>query len=172
MPQRDPSSSNEAAPQPDSIGKKIARLRQSSGWTQQALSERLAISRVAVSHIEMDLTIPSERTITLLAGLFKVSPHQLVSGTTYPEAKTERLPLIACCYTSLELDLALLENDIEWLYDLQNASLCERNIFQIKIREKWRSRLDVWQRECFDEGEREKIVAARRKLAEACSNRG
>jgi transcriptional regulator with XRE-family HTH domain len=56
----------------ESIGKRIARLRQERGWTQQDLATRLASSRVAVSHIEMDLIIPSERTVTLLAGLFKL----------------------------------------------------------------------------------------------------
>jgi transcriptional regulator with XRE-family HTH domain len=171
MSQLDLSIPNEPASQPESIGKKIARMRQSSGWTQQALSERLAISRVAVSHIEMDLTIPSERTITLLAGLFKVSPHQLVSETTYPEAKTERLPLVACCYTALEFDLALLENDIEWLDVLRKTSLRERQVFQQKIQEKWGPRLEDWQVACFDEGEGEKVAAARKKLAAACSNK-
>lgn len=172
MSQLDPSSPNKTAFQPESIGKRIARLRQSLGWTQQTLSERLAISRVAVSHIEMDLTVPGERTITLLAGLFKVSPHQLVSGTTYPEAKTERLPLIVCCYTALELDLALLRNDIEWLDDLTNTSFCERKYFQVKIKEKWLPRLEDWEREIFDEGEGEKIAVARKNLATACSNLG
>ena len=169
MPQLDQPSPNELTAQPESIGKKIARLRQTSGWTQQALSERLAISRVAVSHIEMDLTVPSERTITLLAGLFKLGPYHLVSGTTYPEAKAERLPLVACCYTALELDLALLENDIEWLHDLQKTSLCEHNKFQIKIWDKWCLRLEKWKREYFDEGEAKNITAAQKKLAAACS---
>jgi transcriptional regulator with XRE-family HTH domain len=51
----------------ESIGKRIALLRKQFGLTQEALSERVAISRVAISHIEMDLSIPSERTITLIA---------------------------------------------------------------------------------------------------------
>src|SRR3989304_8739475 len=98
----------------ETIGKRIARLRQETGWTQRALAARRAISRVAVSQIEMDLTLPSERTVTLLAGLFKLSPQALVEGTTYPLAKAERLPQVACCYTALEYDLALL-NDLAWI---------------------------------------------------------
>ena len=63
----------------ETIGQRIARLRQQMGWTQEALAERVAISRVAISHFEMDIAIPSERTITLLAGLFKLSPPELVA---------------------------------------------------------------------------------------------
>jgi len=155
--------------QPESIGRKIARLRQSLGWTQQSLSERLAISRVAVSHIEMDLSVPSERTVTLLAGLFKMSPDTLVSGSTYPEAKAERLPLIVCSYTPLELDLALLENDLQWLKDLLEHSGCEHNRLQKKIWEKWSLRLENWQRDNFDRRDAESISTAQQKLAAACS---
>ena len=84
--------------QPETIGRRIARLRQEQGWTQQTLAARLAISRVAVSHFEMDLTTPGERTTTLLAGILKLAPHDLVAGTTYPLAKSERLPEVACSY--------------------------------------------------------------------------
>ena len=72
----------------------IARLRHELGWTQQELAERLAISRVAVSHLESGTSVPSERTITLLAGVFKLEPHELVADTGYPIAKAERLPVV------------------------------------------------------------------------------
>jgi transcriptional regulator with XRE-family HTH domain len=62
----------------ETIGKRIASLRQKNSWTQATLANRLAMSRVAISHIEMDLTIPSERSITMMAGLFKLSPLDLV----------------------------------------------------------------------------------------------
>ena len=107
----------------DSIGKRIAFLRQKYGWTQQRLADRLAMSRVAISHIEMDLTIPSERSITLMAGIFKLSPIELVEGTTYPEAKMERLPDVTTTYTELEMNYTLLKNDIEWLNRLDDPRL-------------------------------------------------
>ena len=97
----------------DSIGKRIAFLRQKNGWTQQSLADRLAMSRVAISHIEMDLTIPSERSITLMAGVFKLSPIELADGTTYPVAKMERLPEVTTTYTELEMNYTLLKNDIK-----------------------------------------------------------
>ncbi|MFN8566583.1 MAG: helix-turn-helix transcriptional regulator [Kouleothrix sp.] len=83
-------------------GARIARLRAARGWTQEQLAERLAASRVAVSHFEMGLALPSERTVVLLAGLFKLEPHELVAGTSYPPAKAERLPAAACRYTEAE----------------------------------------------------------------------
>src|SRR4051812_49532296 len=74
------------------LGRRIADLRAKLGWTQQELAERLAISRVAVSHLEAGLTDPGERTVALLAGVFKVEPHELVAGPTKPLPQSERLP--------------------------------------------------------------------------------
>jgi transcriptional regulator with XRE-family HTH domain len=99
----------------ESLGERIARLRTQAGWTQQRLADRLAISRVAVSHLELNISVASERTVTLLAGLFKLEPFELVEGTSYPQAKAENLPLVACRYTEMELQLALLQADLYWL---------------------------------------------------------
>ncbi|HZQ29248.1 MAG TPA: helix-turn-helix transcriptional regulator [Acidimicrobiales bacterium] len=97
----------------DSLGRRIARLRADLGWTQQDLADRLGISRVAVSHLEAELSVPGERTVTLLAGVFKLEPHELVADTSYPRAKAERLPVVACRYTEVELQLRLLERDLD-----------------------------------------------------------
>ncbi|HZD55786.1 MAG TPA: helix-turn-helix transcriptional regulator [Anaerolineales bacterium] len=156
----------------ESIGKRISRLRKAHGWTQQTLSERLAISRVAVSHIEMDLSIPSERTISLLAGLFKISPYTLVEGTTYPQAKAERLPYTACCYTKLEMELALLEKDLAWIRRLEGTTLweeCSREIWQT-----WHPRLAHWldhtneEWRPLEEQEQKAIQEAYQRLALSC----
>jgi transcriptional regulator with XRE-family HTH domain len=97
------------------LGRRIAALRASFGMTQQEVADRLGISRVAVSHIEAGMSVPSERTVVLLAGLFKVEPHELVEATKYPLAKAERLPAIAARHTDVELQLALCENDLAWV---------------------------------------------------------
>lgn len=94
------------------LGRRIARLRNDLGWTQQELADRLGVSRVAVSHVEGGVNVPGERTVTLMAGLFKVEPHELVAGTDYPGAKAERLPVVATRYTQVELMLRLLERDL------------------------------------------------------------
>jgi transcriptional regulator with XRE-family HTH domain len=94
------------------LGRRIARLRAELGFTQQDLAERLGASRVAVSHMEGGLSTPSERTVALLAGLFKLEPHELVADTGYPVAKAERLPVVAARYTEVELQLRLFERDL------------------------------------------------------------
>ena len=149
----------------ESIGKRIARLRSEHGWTQTTLAARIAVSRVAISHIEMDLSIPGERTITLLAGIFKLSPHELIEGTTYPAAKSDRLPDVACCYSPLELDIALLENDLTWLTRLESGE----NLQQLgeENTHKWELRLNRWEMDCISERELEKIKNAKEKLAES-----
>jgi transcriptional regulator with XRE-family HTH domain len=100
---------------PEPLGQRIGRLRTRLGWTQGDLADRLAASRVAVSHFEAGLAVPSERTIVLLAGLFDMEPFDLVEGTGYPAAKAERLPQVACRYTIVDLQLALLRRDLEWV---------------------------------------------------------
>jgi len=92
-----------------SLGHRIAKQRSELGWTQAELAERVGISRVALSHIEAGISNPGERTVALLAGVFKVEPHELVARTDYPQAKAERLPLVAARYTEVEHRLALLD---------------------------------------------------------------
>jgi transcriptional regulator with XRE-family HTH domain len=98
---------------PESLGRRIAARRNDLGWTQQELADRLGVSRAAVSHLEGGLNVPGERTVTILAGLFKCEPHELVADTSYPVAKAERLPVVACRYTEVELQLRLLAAEVE-----------------------------------------------------------
>ncbi len=102
-------------PGASSLGQRISLLRAERSWTQQQLADRLGISRVAVSHLETDINTPGERTVALLAGLFRVEPHDLVAGTTYPAAKADRLPVVVNRWTDVEHHLALLERDLWWL---------------------------------------------------------
>jgi transcriptional regulator with XRE-family HTH domain len=143
----------------ETIGKRIARLRQEHGYTQEQLAERTAISRVAVSHIEMDISLPGERTVTLLAGVFKCSPPELAADTTYPLAKAERLPAFTCCYTEVEHQLGLLENDLAWLERVKGLGCYER--LAAETRHEWLPRVGRW----LEEGlERERMTAVRERL--------
>jgi transcriptional regulator with XRE-family HTH domain len=99
----------------ENLGRRIAACRAKLGLTQHELADRLAVSRTAVSHLEAGMTVPGERTIVLLAGMFKVEPRDLVAGTNYPLAKAERLPAVAARYTEIEMLVMLLDNDIAWL---------------------------------------------------------
>jgi transcriptional regulator with XRE-family HTH domain len=99
----------------DTLGVRIATLRQQLGFTQQELAERVAISRVALSNLESGRSVPGERTVTLLAGLFDMEPHELIRGTSYPAAKADRLPPVTARHTEVDLQLALLRRDLGWL---------------------------------------------------------
>lgn len=144
------------------LGQRVARLRAEHGWTQHELAERIAISRVAVSHLELGISAPSERTVTLLAGVFHLEPHELVVGTNYPDAKAERLPLVAARYTEAEFQVALLRRDLEWLGRLQvpggSAALASRT------RDEWRRTLDRLEGLTLDRRERRLLRAARASL--------
>ena len=139
---------------PIPLGPRIAQLRAELGWTQQELADRLAISRVAVSHLEAGMSTTGERTIALLAGLFKVEPHELVAGTNYPPAKAERLPVVVCRYTEVELQLRLLELDRE--RGLDDARRAE-----------WDDRLRLLAKATHDRRESEALATARRGLLSA-----
>jgi transcriptional regulator with XRE-family HTH domain len=141
----------------ETLGQRIARLRARRSWTQERLAEQLAASRVAVSHFEMGLALPSERTIVLLAGLFKLEPHELIAGTGYPIAKAERLPPVACRYTEVEFQLALLQRDLDWAGRLDQAA---RN----EIADAWRTKLQALAEQAYEAGERALLEKAREQL--------
>jgi transcriptional regulator with XRE-family HTH domain len=149
---------------PEPIGQRIAAYRSALGWTQQMLADRLGISRVAVSHIEADISLPGERTITLLAGLFKVPPHELVRGTTYPQAKIDRLPPMVCSYTPFEMDMILFENDLAWLARIRGSPLYEEILCQVK--ERWTRILARWEGTDLDESQQKEVESARSRLEE------
>jgi len=138
---------------PEPLGRRIARLRGDLRWTQQDLADRLGMSRVAVSLVEAGQNVPSERTVTLLAGLFKLEPHELVADTAYPQAKAERLPVVAARYTEVELQLALFGRDLETGADLAG----------------WDTRLAALAVLAHDRRERTALTEARRRLRDAAT---
>jgi transcriptional regulator with XRE-family HTH domain len=127
----------------EALGQRIAKCRVELGWTQAELAERLGISRVALSHIEAGISTSGERTVALLAGVFKVEPHELVAGTDYPPAKAERLPVVAARYTEVEFQLAML--DVRSVDDGEARALLElllANAYDRRERALVRARLD------------------------------
>jgi transcriptional regulator with XRE-family HTH domain len=150
---------------PESLGQRIGALRAQHGWTQADLAGKIAASRVAISHFEMGLAIPSERTVVLLAGLFKLTPLDLVVGTDYPAAKRERLPLTAPLYTEVELQLALLDRDLAWLESLDGVE--ERKRMATELADQWGQRFVSLEDGALDPVERALIRAAATSLQRA-----
>ncbi|MBA3282539.1 MAG: helix-turn-helix transcriptional regulator [Acidimicrobiia bacterium] len=141
-------------PGPGSLGQRIAGLRVDRGWTQQQLADRLGISRVAVSHLETDLNTPSERTVALLAGCFRMEPHDLVAAMSYPVAKADRLPLVVTRHTAVELEVRLLDRDLELAESLGRPALLEG----------WPARLAGLRRATLDRRQLELVAQAEARL--------
>ncbi len=139
------SSNNRPEPE-ERLGRRIAAHRAKLGWTQQELAERLAVSRVAVSHLESSLSVPGERTVALLAGVFGLEPHELVAGTDYPVAKADRLPLVVARHTELDLQLALLDQEVGWIEHTPDAHA-------LALIESWQARLGVLAADLHDRSE-------------------
>jgi transcriptional regulator with XRE-family HTH domain len=148
----------------ESLGRRIAGFRAKLGFTQQELADRLAVSRTAVSHLEAGMAVPGERTVVLLAGLFKVEPRELVRGTSYPAAKAERLPAVAARYTEVEMWLLLLDNDLAWLERTGRDD-------QGRVYDEWEIRLRAIDDRDLDLHERELLRAARSTVRSRQSNR-
>jgi transcriptional regulator with XRE-family HTH domain len=136
----------------DRLGTRVAKERAVLGWTQ---AERVGISRVALSHIESGISIPGERTVTLLAGLFGCEPFELVAGTDYPRAKAERLPVVAARYTEVDHQLGLL--------DAQLAVASDPAVTRA-LRDDWPPRLRALLARVHDERERVRLEAALARL--------
>jgi len=141
------------------LGRRVADLRAKRDWTQQDLAARLAVSRAAVSHIEAGLSIPGERTVALLAGLFSMEPHELVAGTDYPSAKAERLPVVVARWTEVEHQLALLARDLAWL---DRAEVADAHVRVVRV--EWEVRLTALLADTYDPEERALLTDARRRL--------
>jgi transcriptional regulator with XRE-family HTH domain len=152
-------------PGASSLGQRIAALRVERGWTQQQLADRLGISRVAVSHLETDLNTPGERTVALLAGLFRMEPHDLVEGTSYPAAKADRLPLVVSRWTEVEHQLALLARDLWWLDGADGAVPAASRSVVDRVLGAWDSTLSKLADGLHDPGEAARVAAAREDVS-------
>jgi transcriptional regulator with XRE-family HTH domain len=140
----------------------VAKLRGELGSTQAQLAERVAVSRVALSHVEANVSVPSERTVTLLAGVFRREPHELVAGTDYPPAKAERLPLVVARHTEVAHQLALLE---ALLGLVERVPRPGRDRLAADLRHEWRDRLAGLLAHTHDADERRRLRSALRGLA-------
>jgi transcriptional regulator with XRE-family HTH domain len=141
----------------------VAKLRAELGWSQARLAQRVAVSRVALSHIEARLSTPSERTVTLLAGVFGCEPADLVAGTDYPAAKAERLPLVAARHTEVAHQLAALGEAWAVVDTLPAGPVRERAGADLRAR--WRPRLAALLAAAHEPDERRRVRAALRGLA-------
>ncbi len=159
-PASDPRRPTRGAVTHERLGDRIARLRVERGLTQAELSARVAISRVALSNLESGRSVPGERTVTLLAGVFQLEPLELVEATEYPASKAERLPPVTARHTELELQLALLERDLRWLEGAPRGVAA-------RVTAEWRRTLAELAPRAVSAQERAALESARGRLGDA-----
>lgn len=66
-----------------SIGVRITKLRKQLNLTQQELSDKIGITRAALSHYEKDRREPDTSTIVKLSDFFQVSTDYLLKGEDF-----------------------------------------------------------------------------------------
>lgn len=120
---------------------------------------------MAVSHLETDLNTPSERTVTILAGLFRMEPHDLVEATSYPMAKSDRLPLVVTRWTEVEHQLTLLERDLWWIDRQVAAGQGPPAAVVAEVLDHWDATLAKLAAQVFDPKGRQEVEVAQALLA-------
>ena len=146
----------------DSLASRLGVLRTREGMTQQQLADRLGVSRVAVSHLEAGINSPDARTVTLLASVFGMEPHDLVAGTDYPVAKVDRLPLVVARRTEVAHQVALMEADLAWV-EGPDAVVTDPSVAD-EVRQRWRVALTKLAATVVDPDESAALGAARARL--------
>ncbi len=88
-----------------SIGKTIATLRKSKGWTQVELAEKLNVSDKAVSKWESEAGLPEISQLPAMATLFGVTIDYLMTGKT-PEKEIVTISKAELCAKTDDVSLA------------------------------------------------------------------
>ncbi|MCI5546407.1 MAG: helix-turn-helix domain-containing protein [Clostridiales bacterium] len=95
----------------------IINLRTARGLSQEALAERVFVTRQAVSRWETGETTPNTETLKLLSGLFGVSINTLLGAPRRLICQCCGMPLNEDGLISRETDGAFNEDYCKWCYD-------------------------------------------------------
>lgn len=88
-----------------SIGKTIAALRKSKGWTQVELAEKLSVSDKAVSKWESEAGLPEISQLPVMANLFDVTIDYIMTGKE-PEKEIIAISKAELCAKTDDISLA------------------------------------------------------------------
>lgn len=95
----------------------IINLRTARGLSQEALAERVFVTRQAVSRWETGETTPNTETLKLLSGLFGVSINTLLGSSRRLICQCCGMPLNEDGLISRETDGSFNEDYCKWCYD-------------------------------------------------------
>ena len=76
------------------LSKRIGELRQSFGWTQVQLAQRLGVTKQTVSNWENDNIQPSIEMLVKISGIFNVSTDYLLGLTPTSAINVDGLPTV------------------------------------------------------------------------------
>jgi transcriptional regulator with XRE-family HTH domain len=91
------------------LGQAIKRFRLYYKWTQEALAEKLDISANFLSNIENGKAWVSPKTVSKLADIFNVKPHELFMPEQAMDAATGDILLRYIRETRVTVNMALDE---------------------------------------------------------------
>lgn len=94
----------------------IYRLRTAAGMSQQALADRVFVTRQAVSRWETGETVPNTETLKLLSELFDVSVNTLLGSPRKLVCQCCGMPLTDDGQISREPDGTFNESYCKWCY--------------------------------------------------------
>ena len=94
----------------------IINLRTARGLSQEALAERVFVTRQAVSRWETGETTPNTETLKLLSGLFGVSINTLLGAPRRLICQCCGMPLSEDGLISRETDGSFNEDYCKWCY--------------------------------------------------------
>lgn len=112
---------------------------------------------MTVSHLEAGMTVPGERTIALLAGVFGMEPGELVADSDYPRAKSDRLPTVVARYTEVQFQLGLMDAELAYLAELPIGHVRNRVAY-------WRRQIRLLASGWIDQRERSLLEDGLRRL--------
>lgn len=95
----------------------IINLRTARGLSQEALAERVFVTRQAVSRWKTGETTPNTETLKLLSGLFGVSINTLLGAPRRLICQCCGMPLSEDGLISRETDGSFNEDYCKWCYD-------------------------------------------------------
>ena len=93
----------------------ILELRMRKGWSQDALAEKIHVTRQAISRWETGETLPNTETLKLLSKLFDVSINTLLGSPRQLVCQCCGMPL-EDSIISKEADGAFNEEYCKWCY--------------------------------------------------------
>lgn len=125
------------------IGKAIAELRRSNGWTQIVLAEKLGVSDKAVSKWESGRGFPEITLLPVLSELFNVTIDYLITGKNAGSDIIVMSRLEYCAKTddariASEIDLSVTDENgktlIDYISEYESpnvfAAICDRDDFR------------------------------------------